>query len=278
MFEKRGLTAELTLTSAQQALSGLLAREIDIVLTDGAAVVLANLAGGDTVMIGNTSRTFALKLVAPPTLQRLEDLRGKRLGITRFGASTDFAARYMLRGVGLGPEADVSLVQAGGLAEILAALAAGGIDAGLLSEPVVHEARKQGFIVVYDLAGLGVEYPANAWGVLRDTVNERPEALRAFVGGMVEAVAWAKRNRAEAIEILARFTRMEDPDTLTATYEEHGQRFAQAPYPTVASIVTVLESIRDTEPRAANARPADFIDDRFVRELDETGYIRQLYP
>src|SRR5207248_896750 len=135
-------------------------------------------------------------------------------------ASTDFAARYLLRSLGLGPEAEVSLVQAGGLAEILAAMAAGGIDAGLLSEPVVYEARKQGFIVLYDLGNLGVGYPANGWGVLRGTVNERPEALRAFVGGMVEAIAWVKQNRAEAIEILARFTRMEDPDTLAATYEE----------------------------------------------------------
>jgi NitT/TauT family transport system substrate-binding protein len=277
-FEKRGLAAELTFISAAQAVSALLAREVDVVCTDGAALVRANLAGGDTVMLGGTSLTFAHKLVAHPTLQRPEDLRGKRLGISRIGSTTDFAARYLLRGIGLGPEAEVSLVQAGGLPEILQAMAAGGIDAGLLSEPVVHEARKQGFIVLYDLASLGVEYPTNGFGVLRGTVNERPEALRAFVGGMVEAIAWVKQNRVEAMEILAHYTRMEDPDTLTATYEEGVQRFPQAPYPTVASIVTILESIRDTEPRAASARPADFIDDRFVRELDESGYIRQLYP
>jgi ABC-type nitrate/sulfonate/bicarbonate transport system substrate-binding protein len=277
MFEKRGLTAELIYTSGPGAVQALLAGELDVAYTDGAALVRAGLGDPNIVILGSTNLVFPFKLIAHPSIQRVEDLRGKRLGISRSGSSTDFAARYLLRGAGLLPDVDVAMLQTVSSPERLQALAAGGIDAGLFSEPLGYEARKQGYTFIVDLATMGVEYPTTGLGTLRTLVNERPDALRAFVAGLVEGIAWVKHNRAEALEILSRFTQIEDPDSLAATYDEQAPSFPQAPYVTVASITTILESIRDSEPRAANARPADFIDDRFVRELDESGYIRQLY-
>jgi ABC-type nitrate/sulfonate/bicarbonate transport system substrate-binding protein len=277
MFEKRGLAVDLTLTSAAQAVSALLAREIDVAQTDGASLVRAGLAGGETVIIGVTTPSFTQKLIAHPSITRPEGLRGKRLGITRAGSVSDFAARYMLGGYGLQGDTDVALIQLGAYPEMVGAMMAGAVDAALLIEPVAAEARQQGFVLVLDLATLGVEYPSTGLGTLRSIVSERPGALRAFVGGMVEATAWMKAHRAEALEILARYTQMEAPSALAAAYEENVPRAPQAPYPTEASVATILEWIRETDPRAANARPADFIDDRFVRELDDSGYIRQLY-
>jgi ABC-type nitrate/sulfonate/bicarbonate transport system substrate-binding protein len=278
MFEKRGLAAELVFTSGPGAVQSLLAREVDIAYTDGSAIVRAALASGDVVLLGSSSRAFPFMLIAHPSIQRVEDLRGKRLGIARSGSSTDFAARYLLRGAGLTPGADVTLVQTVSTPERLQAMMAGGIDAGLFSEPGGYEARKQGYVFLYDLATMGVEYPNTGIGTLRGNVTERPAALRAFIGGLVEGIAWVKHNRAEALEMLSRHTQIDDPESLAATYEEHAPRFPQAPYVTAASIATILESIRDEEPRAADARVADLTDDRFVRELDESGYIRSLYP
>src|SRR5262249_13802875 len=145
------------------------------------------------------------------------------------------------------------------------------------TEPVGYEARRQGYAFLFDLATMGVEYPTTGIGTLRSILAERPAALRAFIGGLVDATAWVKQNRAEALDILARWSQMDDPQALAAAYEEQAPRFPDAPYVTEASITTILESIRDAEPRAATAHPADFIDNQFVRELDESGYIRQLY-
>jgi ABC-type nitrate/sulfonate/bicarbonate transport system substrate-binding protein len=278
LFQQRGLTVEPIFTSGPQAVQSLLAREVDIAYTDGAALVRAALAGGDTVILGSTTNVFPFKLIAHPSIRRVEDLRGKRLGITRAGATTDTAARYLLRGVGLAPDADVALIQTGTTTEMLSAMVAGGIDGGLMSEPIGHHALKQGYVFVYDLATLGIEYPTTGIGTLRSILNERPAALRAYVGGITEAIARINRDRTEALEVLARLTKMEDPEALEATYDEYVPRFPRAPYPTEASISTVLDSIREGEGRTVDARPGDFIDPRFVRELDESGYIRGLYP
>jgi ABC-type nitrate/sulfonate/bicarbonate transport system substrate-binding protein len=277
LFRQRGLEAELVYTSGAQAVQALLAREVDVAFTDGAAVVRSALAGGDTVSVGTINNTFSFKLLAQRGMQRPDDLRGKRLGITRTGNSTDFAARYMLRPYGLVPDVDVTLIQAGDTASIVEALIAGGLDAGLTGEPTAYVGMQHGLVNLLDLGAIGVEYPLTTFGVLRPAVRDQAAALRAFVGGMVDGVAWMGHHRPESIEILAKYTKIDDPGALDAAYEDTVRRSQRTPYPTIGAIVTVLESIRLEEPRAADANPADFIDDQFVRELDESGYIRKLY-
>jgi NitT/TauT family transport system substrate-binding protein len=277
LFRQRGLEAELIYTSGAQAVQALIAREVDVAFTDGAAVLRSALAGGDTISIGTINNTFSFKLLAQRGMQRPEELRGKRLGITRAGNSTDFAARYLLRPYGLVPDVDVALIQAGDTAAIVEALLAGGLDAGLSSEPTAYQGMQHGLVNLLDLGALGVEYPLTTFGVLRPAVQDQAPALRAFVGGMVDGVAWMAHHRPESLEVLARYTRIDDPGALDAAYEDTVRRSQRTPYPTIGGIVTVLESIRAEEPRAADANPADFIDDRFVRELDESGYIRKLY-
>jgi NitT/TauT family transport system substrate-binding protein len=277
IFQKWGLEVEPVFTSGPQAVQSLLAREVEIAYTDGAALVRAALAGGDTVILGSTTNVFPFKVIGVPSLQRIEDLRGKRLGITRQGATTDTASRYLLRGVGLQPDVDVALIQTGTTTEMYSALVAGAIEAGVMSEPVALQAVKDGYRVLYEMPGMGIEYPTTGIGTLRSLVQERPAALRAFVAGLTEAIARVRQNRQEALEVLARLARMDDPEVLNATYDEYVPRFPQAPYPTEASIATVLDSIRELEGRTIDARPSDFIDPRFVRELDESGVIRSFY-
>jgi NitT/TauT family transport system substrate-binding protein len=277
IFRERGLEAELTFTSGAQAVQALLAGEVDVAYTDGSAVVRAGLAGGDTVILGSTTNTFPFKLIANPAVRRVEDLKGRKLGITRAGTTTDFAARYMLRQAGLAPDADVALIQAGGTPEMLEAIVAGGLDAGLMSEPYGLLAVRQGYSALLDLSTMGVEYPVTSIGVLKPLVSAKPAALAAYVGGLTDAIAWVRGHKTEAIEILGRFTQTDDPQTLNDTYDEYVPRYPRAPHATVASIVTILDAIRDVEPRAATANPADFVDDHFVRELEDSGHIKRLY-
>jgi NitT/TauT family transport system substrate-binding protein len=276
-FRQRGLEADLTFTSGPQAVQALLAGEVDVAYTDGAAVVRAGLSGGDTVILGSTTNTFPFKLIVKPEVRRVEDLKGLKLGITRSGATTDFAARHVLRQAGLAPDADVALIQAGGTPEMVQALVAGGLDAGVMSEPYALLAVKQGYTALLDFSTLGVEYPVTSIGVQKPLVSAKPAALAAYVGGLTEAIAWIRGHRAEAITVLSRFTQTDDQQTLNETYDENVPRFPRLPRASVASVSTILEAIRDVEPRAATVNPADFVDDRFVREIEDSGLIKRLY-
>jgi len=277
-FTARNLTVEPVLTGGAQAVSALLANELDVAYPDGAALVRAALAGGDIVLLATTFNVFPFKVIANPALRQPQDLRGKRIGITRAGSTSDFAARYFLPRVGLKPDEDVALIQIGSGPDLFSALTAGGIDAGMFGQPDGYRPTQEGYVSLYDLTSSGIEYPTAPLGVLRSTVAAQPEALRGLIAGLTEGIAWVKQNRAEALAVLARYTKIDDEGALAATYDDHVPYFPRAPYPTEASIQTILDSIRDMEPGAATARPSDFVDDRFVRELDQSGYIARLYP
>jgi NitT/TauT family transport system substrate-binding protein len=278
LFAQQGLDVELAFMNGVQAVQALLAREVDLSLTDGAATVRAALGGGDTVILGASPNTFPMKLITNPAVQRPEDLRGRRIGVGAVGTSTDFIARYWLRSQGLVPGSDVSLISVGLSPQSFEAMVAGGTDAGVLTDPITTLALKQGFHELVDFGALGVEYPLISFATLRSTVREQPTALRAFVAGFVAATARLEKEREEALDILARYTRRDEREALNATYDFYVPRFfPRAPYVTPAGIATIIETIRDTEPRAAEANPADFYDNQFVRELDESGFIRRLY-
>jgi ABC-type nitrate/sulfonate/bicarbonate transport system substrate-binding protein len=256
----------------------LLAREQDVAVTDGSAVVRAGLASGETAILAVSTNTFAFKLIGGPEVRRPEDLRGRRLGITRAGTTTDFAARYLLRQWGLVPDADVALIQTGGNPEMLASLYAGAIDAAVMSDPNSFQAVKDGYAELLDIGAQGIEYPMFAVATHRTVLAERPAALRAFITAYVDAIAWLNRHRPETLAMMARYTQRDDPEVLNATYDLYTSRYIlKVPYPTVAGIQTIFDAVHDSEPRAAEVSPADLIDDRFVRELDESGYIRRLY-
>ena len=278
LFEQQGLDVELAFMNGVQAVQALLAREVDVSLTDGAATVRAALGGGDTVILGASPNTFPMKLIANPAVQGPEDLRGRRIGVGAVGTSTDFIARYWLRSQGLVPGADVSLLSVGLSPQSFEAMVAGGTDAGVLTDPITTLALKRGFRELVDFGALGVEYPLISFATLRSTRREQPTALRAFVAGFVAGTARVEKQREEALDILARYTRQDEREALNATYDFYVPRFfPRAPYVTPAGITTIIEAIRDTEPRATEVNPEELYDNQFVRELDESGFIRRLY-
>jgi NitT/TauT family transport system substrate-binding protein len=261
-----------------QALQTLVTGEVDVVIADGANFVTAGLNGGDTVIFAVTTDTFATSLVVHPSIKTPDDLRGRRLGTGRIGASTDIAARYLLRLWGLTPGTDVTLVQTGSQQEFLLALTTDVVDGGVTSDPVIWQAIKAGFVQMADLGTLGAQYATWSIGAMRSTLRDRPDVLRAFTVAYVDAIAWTNHHRAESLDILAKYTGASDREVLGMTYDRWTSTYlARTPYPSVAGIQAVLDNVSLEDPRAAQANPADFIDDRFVRELDESGYIRRLY-
>jgi ABC-type nitrate/sulfonate/bicarbonate transport system substrate-binding protein len=207
----------------------------------------------------------------------MDDLKGKRLGITRRGAASDFAARYALQRAGLEPEREVMLIQLEGLPELVAGLSVGAADAGTLTELGIVETRRQGYHELMDVSALGVEYSQTGLVTSLKHVSDRDDFVRRVVRGWSRAVAFLHTNRDASLDIMARHLKIEDRGLLEEAYAEYIPMVQRVPYPQPGGIQTVLDLLAPTTPAAAEAKPEQFITPKYVRELEESGFFRQLY-
>ena len=234
IFERNGLDVEIvTLPAGPQAVQAMVAGELQVAYNVASSLISANLGGADLVMIAGGVNTMIFSISVVPGIERIEDLRGKRLGITRLGTSSDFNARYVLARYGLQADTDVAFIQLNGIPDILTGLHAGAIDAGMLSHPIVVQAREQGFRPLLDLGTLGIPYQHTVMSTRR-YVEAHPDAIRAVVRSHVEAIQRFKSDRAAAIETLARWTKLSEPLLLDETYDAYANvYFERVPYVTI---------------------------------------------
>jgi NitT/TauT family transport system substrate-binding protein len=277
-FEREGLAVEVSaFPSGNEGIQALMANEVDFLQIAGSTTAAAALGGGDVVVLATTVRTIVTSLVARPEIQQPEDLRGKAVGISRLGTSIDTAARVALRHLGLEPEREVAIIQAGSMPNILGAMEAGRVQAGVLSYPSVTQARKLGYRLLLDIGTLGIPYASTGVSTRRSLVAEQPEVVRRYLRAQLAAIQRLRTDKPFALELFRQYLRTDDPDVLEETYEIYALKYIECrPYPDERSMQGVLDELAATNPHAAEANPRDFYDDRFVRELDESGYLRSL--
>jgi NitT/TauT family transport system substrate-binding protein len=280
LFPQYGLDVgmERVAGGSSKAVQVMMAGELDVAQIGGAAVVDAGLAGADLLFIATLHPLLALTVYAVPGLTAVDELRGKSMGITRAGTISDFTARYVLSRANLQPESDVGLVQTGGVAETLAAMQSANVPAGVLSPPFDVPARKLGFHELIDVPGLGLEFPHQGIAVSRDYLARNEEALRRYMRATVDTIARIKQDKALAKQIIAKYSQTDDDEAAESGYAAFGDRFlARAPYPTAAQFEPVIQFVAERDPRARDLRAATLVDDRFVRALDQEGFIAALY-
>jgi NitT/TauT family transport system substrate-binding protein len=259
--------------------AALIAGEVDFLQGAGSTTVSAALGGAELVVLATTAPTMILNVLGRPEIARPEDLRGKAIGISRFGTSTETGARLALRHWGLEPERDVTIVQVGAQASAIGALESGRIQAVVMGHPMVTQARKMGFPILIDLGILNVPYFNSGVGTRRAFVAERPDVVRRYLRGIVAGIHRVRADKPFAFDLYRKYLQTDDPDMLEDTYEVYGVKYAPlVPYPDGPSIQGVLDELAAENPRALEVKPSDFYDDRFIRELDESGYIRGLTP
>jgi len=214
-----------------------------------------------------------------PSVTRLEDLKGKKIGVTRFGSITDFFGRYALKAKGLVPDKDVGIVQTNDLPNTLASLKIGAIQAGVVVAPTTLEARKLGFIELVDMTKIGGPFPFNGIVVTREYLKQEPEILRRFMKGYVEGISGSLKNRERTLKIIGQYSRTSDPEILEETYRVNvADAFRKIPYPSVEGFKTILDFVAETrDPKAKTVDPKSIIDPSFVKELDQSGFIKGLY-
>jgi ABC-type nitrate/sulfonate/bicarbonate transport system substrate-binding protein len=276
LWQKYGLEVEATLLqSSAQIAPAMAAGEVDVALTAGAGVVDIDLAGGDQVLIASLQNEMRFFVHAQPDIRRIEDLRGKQLGITRRGSGVNLAADIVLDAAGLEPGSDVALQELGTVQNEFSALTSGQIAAVILSAPSNILAARQGYPQIADLKDYHVPYSQGALAVTRHTLAERPALVRDFVKAFVEGLGMAKRDPALAKRVLAANTQTTDQDLLDASYALWLGEVDWTLDPSLAAVQTVLDQRADDHPTARTAKAQDFVDTRIVEELKRSGFLEQ---
>lgn len=277
LFEKNGLSAEIAyIRSGTTMAQALLAGELAIAQTGGPAALQAAVGGADFVLVAVSLNTTPIVLMG--TVSKMEELKGKAIGITRYGSNTDISARYALKKFNLQPDKDVALVQLEDYPGIVGGLQSGRIAAGALADPFTDQAQKLGYKEVANIAALGLEFPFVSLAAKKSYVRDHADVVGRFVRAYAEAIALYKNKPDLAAKVTAKYTGIKDPAILTSTVAFYAPKLARAPYPTAGGIAFVLDQIAARDPRAKNVAPETLMDTRFVKQLDDGGFIKALYP
>lgn len=270
-FREQELNVELVyIPSGSLVIQAMLAGEAPVVFSGGRALVGATLGGADLVMIAGVVNVPAFYIMAAPEIKSLEDLRGKKVGVTRIGSSTDFTMRFILRKAGLVPDKDVAFIQMGDLASMAAALGTRAISAGAFVPPFNLRAKEIGAHLLLDMAKAGAHYPHTGLVTSRKYLIANNDTVKAMLKGYALGLRRMVADPSFSKAVLSKYTKTEQPGYLDAMYQYALDFVERIPYPTREGIV---ETIRESEhAKARGAKPDDFMDDQLVRKLETEGY------
>ncbi|HEY2990426.1 MAG TPA: ABC transporter substrate-binding protein [Candidatus Binatia bacterium] len=276
-YEKNGLAVEaISIPGSSLALQAMLAGEVPIIQLGGAASIQANFSGADAVIVATIMRKFMFSIFARPGIERMEDLRGKVFGATRFGTLSDLASRVALRAYGIDPERDITMVQTGGPAETVTAMAAGKVHAAAISPPATLQARRLKLKELLDLSKLDAEYHVNGVVTSRRYLKSHEDVVRRFLRAYIEGAARGQKDKNFAVKAMGKYFRTDDKELLEESYDTVIKSFSLPPYPSIRGIASLLQGLEKQNPKAKGANPDDFADSRLVRELDQSGFVKSL--
>ena len=274
LLNKNGISAEIIYTRA--AIEALVAGEVDFGQMTGSLMSSARLQGADPVMIAGVQDILDDRLIARPSIKSIEELRGKRIGVFRFGSASHLRLLYVLPRYGLS-DRDVTLLQTGDAPERLIALFGGSIDATLLSPPDHFEALRAGMKLLLNLRDLNVPYQGSGLVTTQRVLTKKRDVARRFLKSYVEAVHIVKTNPDVSKKAFAKYRQTKDEKRLEDAYHTLREIVKPKPYPSLEGFKTIIKDASDRIPAAKTANPKDFMDVSLLEELDRSGYIDALY-
>ena len=279
IFKKHGLAVELVAVgSSTRGVAAMVSGDLDILAGGGTGGVTAQLQGyTDMALFANVIQTFLFSVMVNPSITDVSQLRGKRMGVTRFGGTLDFVARQYIKRNGMEPGKDVTFVQIGAMPDIVVAVASGAIESGVIGIPQNFLAKKQGLRELADLSESGARYALAAFVAKRSFLSEKHDVMVRFMKTLVEGIHFLKTRPKEGMEIFKRYTRIDAADIVQPAYDLHTKLFPRVPEIYPEDLKLVLEEVAMTTPKAKNANPAGFIDVRAAKEVLSPGFVEQLY-
>ena len=284
LFKKYGLDPEVIIIGggASRVVSSLLAGEIQFSVGGGDAVIRAALKGADTVLAVSPLKTGLQRLMVRSEIRTQADLKGKKIGVTRFGSASHWVLQLMLRKWNMRND-DVQILQLGSSPANLASLDNRGIDGAVLTLPTFFLAEERGYRLLADPADMDIIYLQNSIDTTRSYLKRnRDQALR-FVKGVCEGLAYFRKNKRDAIAVMQKKLRIQSAQEKDAKYLEMSYNllatkfYNQIPYATPKAVETTLDFVGIEDPKAKGADPKLFLDESIVRELETSGFFKNLY-
>ena len=278
-FKRNGLDVDfLLLQGGSQALQVLLSGDIKLISGGGGtAAQRARFKGAGNLLVATYTPTMPYSLYVNAKIQDAKRLKGAKIAISRFGSSSDFAARFMVARLGLDPSKDVTIMQIGNQRERMSALLSGSVDGSVVDAPNTLIARQQGFVELADASKLGLTYPHNNIASTDRFIREEPQTVFSFLRAFVEGLAYYRTHKAESMQMIKEFLRVSDNAIAEEAYEYYSRITPAKPYPNAEAVRGVLEEIALTEPAIKNAKVEQFVDASFITKLDQSGFIDGLY-
>lgn len=281
IFEKNGLDVQLIFfTGGSTAILALVSGDVPITQVAGPGLVSSALAGSDAVFVAAGITSLNYVLMGKPGLTKPEQLKGGSVAISRFGSATDSIARFALKAIGLTPGKDVTLVQVGSGPSRLDAALTGKVSAAVINPPSSYIAEKRGLTVVVDIAKMGLVFQHTGVATTRRFIKEHPDVVRKYVKAHMEAVHRIWTDKEAGVRALERYMgRGVDRDILEKSWQGilTESLLPKKQYPTLKGLQTVLDEIAGRDSRAKTAKPEQFVDFSFIKELDQSGYLDSLY-
>ena len=279
-FAREGLDDQMILIpSGTQLAQVTVAGEIDIGLLNGSSAMAAALQGADLKVIGNAGNKMIFSLYVRPEIKTVEALRGKKIGITRYGSAPDISIRYALKKYNLNPEKDLTLIQLGFMATVAGGLNGGSIDGGVVSPPTQFAVEKLGFKELINITDMDFAFPNPSLVAVGTILKSRPEVINRFMRAYARGIQRAKNDREFTYKSMATYTKIQDSTVLQKAYDLYiGKVLEKAPYINMVGMQNALEDLAKTVPAAKSAKPEQFVDHRFLDNLDKSGLLKELYP
>jgi NitT/TauT family transport system substrate-binding protein len=278
-FAKEGLEDQIIfIPSATQLAQVLVAGDVDIASLGGGPVMAASLSGADLKVIGNNVNKLIFSIHTKPEVKTLEELRGKRIAVSRFGSSADVAARAALRKHNMDPAKDVTLMQLGTMSNMFGALKSGAVEASVVSPPTQFLSEKMGFKEIVSITEMDLAYPNPSMAVSGELIRKKPDLIDRFMRAYVRAMQRARNDRDGTIKTLAKYTTVSDSVILNRTYDFYMNKVLErAPYINMQGMQNALDDVARTVPAAKTAKPEQFVDLRFLERIEKSGLLKELY-
>lgn len=279
IFRKHGLDVELLyLGGGSRAAQVLVSGEVPIAMFTGASVISANLAGGDLVNVASGMNVMPFFLVVTPAVRQIEELKGKKVAVTRFASATDYALRYAAEKWPVKPDRDFTVLQIGGQPEMIAGLKSGAIDGAMLNAEFTVLARREGFRDLADASALGIPFPTSALNTTRAFLRSRRDMALRAVRAYADAIHYGYTQKKFAVGVLGKYLKSQDQPFLETVCDlYYGRYVPKIPHPSAEAMKVALDQIAERDPKARNMRGEQFIDASLMRELDKEGFLKQLW-
>jgi NitT/TauT family transport system substrate-binding protein len=279
LFKKYNLDFHLVFISSSGIVTAaLLGGDAEMTVTGGIGNVAAYTRGStDVVFIGGIKNTMTQTLVAGGNIKKPEDLKGKKIGVSRIGGNSHYFTIQALRRYGMDANRDVQFIQTGGDPETFAAFVSGSIDVANLTPPTDAQAIARGYHYVIYGPDLKIPYAATAFVTKRSVMAKRPQVISNFMRAMAETAKVMHTDREFVYKVLGKYLRVTDRKVLDSAYNAEIKVLEPRLVIKTESLQAILDELGQTDPRAKKVKPEELIDNRYLDEMEKSGFFDQLW-